>query len=99
MTKIMCVLEEGGVSANFENLKLLVAPSSFMKRISNLMEASSTAMYSLLSDKAILRSLENGKVVISDFSMDNLNTSSYDVTLGPYFFREVCIFSPKFLEN
>lgn len=43
---------------------------------------------SLLSDKAILRYREQGKIVIHPFNPDNLGTSSYDVTLGPYFFRE-----------
>lgn len=43
---------------------------------------------SLLSDKAILRHMEAGTVVIQPFDMGNLSTSSYDVTLGPYYFRE-----------
>jgi hypothetical protein len=44
--------------------------------------------FSLLSDKAILRHIEKGSVVIHPFVRDNLSTSSHDVTLGPYFFRE-----------
>ena len=44
--------------------------------------------YSLLSDKAILRHIEKGTVVVHPFVRDNLSTSSYDVTLGPFFFRE-----------
>jgi dCTP deaminase len=44
--------------------------------------------YSLLSDKAILEHMEKGTVVITPFARDNLSTSSYDVTLGPYYFRE-----------
>ncbi|KYQ93980.1 dCTP deaminase [Tieghemostelium lacteum] len=43
---------------------------------------------SLLSDKAILEFVKSGKIVISPFIRDNLNTSSFDVTLGPYYFRE-----------
>ncbi|EFA76884.1 dCTP deaminase [Heterostelium album PN500] len=43
---------------------------------------------SLLSDKAILKHMEKGTVVISPFIRENLSTSSYDVTLGPYFYRE-----------
>eukprot|EP01132_Coremiostelium_polycephalum_P006189 gene6189-7706_t len=43
---------------------------------------------SLLSDKAILRHMEKGTILISPFDRDNLSTSSYDVTLGPYYFRE-----------
>ena len=44
--------------------------------------------FSLLSDKAILRHIEKGTVVIEPFRRENLSTSSYDVTLGPYFFKE-----------
>ncbi|KAM9972125.1 hypothetical protein ACTFIW_003478 [Dictyostelium discoideum] len=44
--------------------------------------------FSLLSDKAILRHMEIGTVVITPFVRDNLSTSSYDVTLGPYYYRE-----------
>ena len=42
----------------------------------------------LLSDNGILRSMANHSVSIAPFRQDNLNGSSYDVTLGPYFFRE-----------
>ena len=41
-----------------------------------------------LSDKQILKEKKKGDVIIIPFSRDNLNTSSYDVTLGEYFFRE-----------
>lgn len=44
--------------------------------------------YSLLSDKAILEEMENGNVIIDPYSKENLNTSSYDVTLGEFFYRE-----------
>ncbi|KAF2074132.1 hypothetical protein CYY_004574 [Polysphondylium violaceum] len=44
---------------------------------------------SLLSDKAILRHIEKKTIVISPFFRQNLSTSSYDVTLGPYYYREV----------
>lgn len=40
---------------------------------------------SLLSDKAILRLKEQGKIVIEPFVRENLATTSYDVTLGPLF--------------
>jgi len=43
---------------------------------------------SLLSNKAIRRHMQAGSVVIEPFNEDNLATSSYDVTLGPYFYRE-----------
>jgi dCTP deaminase len=43
---------------------------------------------SLLSDKAILRHMEEGTIIINPFSKENLSTSSYDVTLGPYYFME-----------
>lgn len=41
-----------------------------------------------LSDKRILEEMEKGNVVIDEFSRDNLATSSYDVTLGDWFYRE-----------
>lgn len=43
---------------------------------------------SLLSDLAILEHMKRGTVVIKPFEPLNLSTSSYDVTLGMYFFRE-----------
>ena len=44
--------------------------------------------YSILSSKAITRYMEDGEIVIHPFNPHNLNTSSYDVTLGKYYFRE-----------
>lgn len=44
--------------------------------------------HSLLSDKALLKHMERGTVVIEPFRRENLSTSSYDVTLGPFFYRE-----------
>jgi dCTP deaminase len=41
-----------------------------------------------LSDKRILEEMKKGDVVISPFDRGQLATSSYDVTLGEYFFRE-----------
>lgn len=41
-----------------------------------------------LSDKRILEGMKRGIVVIEPFKRENLATSSYDVTLGEYFFRE-----------
>lgn len=43
---------------------------------------------SLLSDRAILNHLHDGSVVIRPFDARNLNTASYDVTLGRYYYRE-----------
>lgn len=56
----------------------------------------------LLSDKAILEHMEKvvhlsfppiglynqGSVVIAPFTREHLSTTSYDVTLGPYYYRE-----------
>ena len=42
----------------------------------------------ILSDNGILRSLANKTVVIAPFRRAHLNSASYDVTLGPYYFRE-----------
>ena len=41
-----------------------------------------------LSDKKILEHMKKGTVVIEPFKRENLATSSYDVTLGEWFFRE-----------
>lgn len=41
-----------------------------------------------LSNKKILDEIKKGDIVISPFKKENLATSSYDVTLGEYFFIE-----------
>ena len=41
-----------------------------------------------LSDKKIITCMKEGSIVIEPFSRKNLATSSYDVTLGEYFFAE-----------
>jgi len=41
-----------------------------------------------LSDKAILEAIEAEYIIIDPFHKENLSTSSYDVSLGPWFFRE-----------
>ena len=41
-----------------------------------------------LSDKKILEHMKKGSVVIEPFDRQNLATSSYDVTLGEWYFRE-----------
>jgi len=41
-----------------------------------------------LSDKRILEEIKKGDISISNFKRENLATSSYDVTLGEYYFRE-----------
>lgn len=41
-----------------------------------------------LSDRKILEELKKGDILIEPFRRENLATSSYDVTLGEYFFRE-----------
>lgn len=49
-----------------------------------------------LSDKRILEELKKGDIVIEPFKRENLATSSYDVTLGEFYFREQ---RPKHLYN
>ena len=44
--------------------------------------------FSTLSDKKILQYLKSKKVIIDPFIKENINTSSVDVTLGEYYFRE-----------
>mgnify|MGYP000213687776 CR=1 FL=1 len=41
-----------------------------------------------LSDKKILKQMKKGTIIIEPFERNNLGTSSYDVTLGPYYYRE-----------
>ena len=41
-----------------------------------------------LSDKTIKKEIDNGNIIISPYEESNLNTSSYDVRLGEYYFRE-----------
>lgn len=41
-----------------------------------------------LSDKRILELREKGSIIIEPFKEENLSTSSYDVTLGEYYFVE-----------
>ncbi len=41
-----------------------------------------------LSDKKILEEIKKGDIIISPFKRENLATSSYDLTLGEYFYRE-----------
>lgn len=41
-----------------------------------------------LSDRQILEELKKGDVIITPFDKRNLATSSYDVTLGEWFYRE-----------
>ncbi len=41
-----------------------------------------------LSDKMILEQKEKGDIVIEPFKRENLATSSYDVSLGEWYFRE-----------
>ena len=41
-----------------------------------------------LSDKRIQEEMKKGDIIISPFNRDQLATSSYDVTLGEYFYRE-----------
>lgn len=42
----------------------------------------------LLSDRNILDLLDEGSIVIDPFKRENLKTTSYDVTLGKYYYRE-----------
>ena len=41
-----------------------------------------------LSDRKIIEAMKSGDIVITPFKQENLATSSYDLTLGEYFFVE-----------
>ncbi|MBU0461533.1 MAG: deoxycytidine triphosphate deaminase [Nanoarchaeota archaeon] len=43
---------------------------------------------SYMSRDAILRAMKDDRIFISPFNEDNLGTGQYDVSLGPYYFRE-----------
>ena len=47
-----------------------------------------TVQKSCLSDKAIMKYLGEGEIIIEPFVKRHLNTSSYDVTLGDFYYRE-----------
>ncbi len=49
-----------------------------------------------LSDRRILEEIKKGDILIEPFKRENLATSSYDVTLGEFYFREQ---RPKALNN
>lgn len=49
-----------------------------------------------LSDKKILEEMKKGDIVIHPFKKENLATSSYDLTLGEFYFREQ---PPKYNHN
>lgn len=42
----------------------------------------------VLSDKKIIEQMKNGNVVIEPFVFEHLSTSSYDMTLGEWYYRE-----------
>lgn len=48
------------------------------------------------SDKRIIEAMKAGDIIIEPYNKENLATSSYDVTLGEYYFREQ---RPKHLYN
>lgn len=41
-----------------------------------------------LSDRKILEKMAEGKIIIEPFVRENLSTSSYDMTLGEFYYRE-----------
>ncbi len=49
-----------------------------------------------LSNKKIIEEIKNGNIIIEPFIKNNLSTSSYDLTLGEYFFVEQ---PPKHFQN
>ena len=44
--------------------------------------------YSILSKNKILQEIKNGNIFIYNFNIEQLNTCSYDIVLGNYYFRE-----------
>jgi len=62
--------------------------STKMRVMPSVYEEVDTKGKGCLSDKDILRHMKKGFIVIDPFVRENLNTSSYDLTLGEYYFRE-----------
>src|SRR4051794_8662735 len=64
--------------------------SSNEQYLNRIWEAAETCELnrSVLSDRAILAHMQLGNVIITPFTLNNLSTSSYDVTLGRYYYRE-----------
>lgn len=56
----------------------------------------SSTFSSVLSNRAILRHIRDGNIIIDPFNPTNLKTSSYDVSLGEYYFEPQ---HPKFALN
>jgi deoxycytidine triphosphate deaminase len=76
------VIEENNVDMSiFEEAGV---PTQCMEEIQDIV-----LQQSLCSDKAILAHMTRGNIVISPFNFSNLSTSSYDVTLGAHYYREV----------
>ncbi len=48
----------------------------------------------ILSDAQIMLARSGGRVVIDPYVLANVNTSSYDVTLGHYYYRECAVKHP-----
>ncbi len=57
-----------------------------LKTQTNGMAQTETKLGSVLSNRAVLRHIEEGNVVIHPFNPDQLKTSSYDLTLGEWYF-------------
>jgi dCTP deaminase len=57
---------------------------TFLRKAVNLGKLKTMA----LSNKRILEQIKNGDIIIYPFKRGNLATSSYDVTLGEWFYRE-----------
>ena len=97
VAEVSSTSSDGGVVAQLapltENVALLSAAAVDPALRSALLECSAAAdtrslRHSLLSDRAILAHLMRGSIVIQPFSLPHLSTSSYDVTLGPNYYRE-----------
>ena len=59
---------------------------------------------SLLSDKDIKKNRDDGNIVIEPFEDSNLSNTSYDVTLGEWYYREnkhpnIDCYNPYFISD
>jgi deoxycytidine triphosphate deaminase len=65
----------------------LVTPMSQPAHQGQLIVISREEILGVYSNKEILAAMETGDIVIDPFNPKHLNTTSYDVTLGRYFFK------------
>ncbi len=68
--------------------KIDISMENFSFSNTTELDEQETFRHGCLSDKEILKRMKTGDIVIEPFDKKNLNTSSYDLRLGQYYYRE-----------